>query len=80
MPREREVFNTDATMLASLTATLQALGVAIMGIGAVMAGGCNIGNSLTGMGVLSLTSLVATVFLILGTWSGTYLFFMRRTA
>lgn len=56
----------------------QALGGAVMGIGAVMAGGCNIGNSLTGMGVLSLTSLVATVFLILGTWSGTYLFFLRR--
>ncbi len=56
----------------------QALGGAIMGVGAVVAGGCNIGNSLTGLGLLSLTSLVATVFLILGTWSGTYLFFVRR--
>jgi len=57
---------------------LQAIGGAMMGIGAVIAMGCNIGNSLTGLGTMSLTSLVATVFLILGTWSGTYLFFMRN--
>ncbi|MGH7771956.1 MAG: YeeE/YedE family protein [Candidatus Binatia bacterium] len=56
----------------------QAVGGAIMGVGAVIAGGCNIGNSLTGLGILSLTSLVATIFLVLGTWSGTYLFFVRR--
>lgn len=57
----------------------QALGGATMGVGAVVAGGCNIGNSLTGIGALSLTSLVATIFLILGTWSGTYLFSLRRS-
>lgn len=57
----------------------QALGGAVMGIGAVIAGGCNIGNSLTGLGLLSLTSLAATIFLVLGTWSGTYLFFLRKT-
>ncbi len=58
----------------------QAVGGAFMGTGAVIAGGCNIGNSLTGLGMLSLTSLVATVFLVLGTWSGTYLFFIRQRA
>lgn len=57
----------------------QALGGTIMGVGAVIAGGCNIGHGLTGLGILSLTSLVATIFLILGTWSGTYVFFLRRT-
>jgi uncharacterized protein len=57
----------------------QALGGALMGAGAVVAGGCNIGNSLTGLSVFSLTSLLATIFLILGTWSGTYLFFLRRS-
>jgi uncharacterized membrane protein YedE/YeeE len=57
----------------------QALGGAIMGMGAVVAGGCNIGNSLTGIGALSLTSLLATISLVLGTWSGTYLFFLRKT-
>lgn len=56
----------------------QALGGAMMGTGAVIAGGCNIGNGLTGLGILSLTSFVATAFLILGTWSGTYLFFIRQ--
>ena len=56
----------------------QALGGAVMGVGAVIAGGCNIGNSLTGLGTLSLTSLVATISLILGSWSGTYLFFVER--
>lgn len=56
----------------------QALGGAMMGIGAVIARGCNIGNSLTGLATLSLTSLVATVFLVLGTWCGTYLFSPRE--
>ena len=55
----------------------QALGGAVMGTAAVIALGCNIGNSLTGMGILSLSSFVATLFLILGTWSGTYWFFVR---
>ena len=58
----------------------QALGGAVMGVGAVIAGGCNIGNSLTGLGTFSLTSLVATISLILGTWSGTYLFFGQRSS
>ena len=56
----------------------QAIGGAVMGVGAVIAGGCNIGNSLTGLGTLSLMSLAATIALILGTWSGTYLFFLRK--
>lgn len=50
----------------------------MMGFGAATAGGCNIGHSLTGLAALSTTSLVATVFLILGCWTGTYMFFMRR--
>ena len=57
---------------------LQFLGGAVMGMGAVIAGGCNIGNGLTGLGTLSLTSLVSTLFMILGTWTGTNLFFLRR--
>lgn len=57
----------------------QVLGGAVMGIAAVIALGCNIGNSLTGIGILSLSSFVATVFLILGTWSGTYVFFVRAS-
>jgi hypothetical protein len=56
----------------------QLIGGMMMGFGAATAGGCNIGHSLTGIGALSVTSLLATVFIILGSWLGTYLFFMRR--
>ncbi len=56
----------------------QLIGGLLMGFGAATAGGCNIGHGLTGLGALSTTSLVATSFIILGSWAGTYLFFMRR--
>lgn len=56
----------------------QLIGGFLMGFGAGTAGGCNIGHSLTGLAALSTTSLVATAFIILGCWTGTYLFFMRR--
>ncbi len=56
----------------------QLIGGVMMGFGAATAGGCNIGHSLTGLGALSTTSLLATIFIILGSWLGTYLFFMRR--
>ena len=56
----------------------QLIGGLMMGFGAATAGGCNIGHSLTGIGALSVTSLLATIFIMLGSWLGTYLFFMRR--
>lgn len=56
----------------------QLAGGVLMGFGAATAGGCNIGHSLTGLAALSSASLVATVFIILGSWTGTYFFFMRR--
>lgn len=55
----------------------QMAGGAMMGVGGSIAGGCNIGHSLSGVGMLSLTSIVATVFIVLGCWSGVYLFFYR---
>lgn len=42
------------------------LGGLFMGLGGTLAGGCNIGNALTGLSVLSLNSLLAT----LGIFSG----------
>jgi hypothetical protein len=48
-----------------------------MGGGAVLAAGCNIGNILSGWAQLSIGSLVAGVFIILGNWLMTYLLFMR---
>lgn len=42
-----------------------------MGLGASIAGGCNIGHSITGMSTLGLTAMVSTVFIILGCWVAT---------
>jgi hypothetical protein len=56
----------------------QFVGGLMMGFGAAAAGGCNIGHSLTGLAALSTTSLLATIFIIIGSWLGTYIFFMRR--
>lgn len=57
----------------------QLIGGLMMGFGAATAGGCNIGHSLTGLAALSTTSLLATIFIIVGSWLGTYLFFMRKS-
>ncbi len=42
------------------------LGGLLMGFGGTVAGGCNIGNALTGLSILSLNSLVATASILLG--------------
>jgi len=42
------------------------LGGLLMGIGGTVAGGCNIGNALTGVSVFALNSLVATVSIVFG--------------
>ena len=44
-----------------------------MGVGASLAGGCNIGHGITGLSALSLSSLAATFFTILGNWGATAL-------
>ncbi|MBZ0168152.1 permease [Candidatus Methylomirabilis lanthanidiphila] len=55
---------------------LQALGGGLlMGIGAGIAGGCNIGHGLTGVPLFGLGSLTATLSVILGVWTGVYLLF-----
>jgi len=45
-----------------------------MGIGATLARGCNIGNGLVAVSQFSLNGWTATLFTILGTWLGAYLF------
>jgi uncharacterized membrane protein YedE/YeeE len=45
-------------------------GGALMGIGAMFAGGCNIGQGLTGMSTLAPGSLMATVAIFCGMWAG----------
>jgi Sulphur transport len=42
------------------------LGGLLMGFGGTLAGGCNIGNALTGLSILSLNSFVATASIVVG--------------
>ena len=44
-------------------------GGVLMGLGAVIAGGCNIGHFLTGVPQLAISSIVASVFFVLGNWA-----------
>jgi uncharacterized membrane protein YedE/YeeE len=52
-------------------------GSILMGIGAVIAGGCNLGHGVTGMSTMSLASLVAITSIVLGNWTMVYFKFMR---
>ncbi len=47
----------------------------LMGVGAGIAGGCNIGHGLTGVPLLGLSSLTATLSIVLGVWTGAYILF-----
>ena len=53
-------------------------GSILMGIGAVIAGGCNLGHGITGMSTGSVPSLVATVSIVLGNWTMVYFKFIRE--
>lgn len=54
------------------------VGGVMMGIGASLAGGCNIGHSLTGVGLMAISSIVSTIFFILGNWTMAWLLFGRK--
>jgi uncharacterized membrane protein YedE/YeeE len=45
-----------------------ALGGFIMGMGAAIAGGCNLGHSLIGVPLLSIGSITTTIFMAIGVW------------
>ncbi len=55
------------------------LGSLLMGIGAILAGGCNIGNGLTGLSVLSVRSLIAVIAIFAGMRLGIYWLTYRET-
>lgn len=64
--------------LPSASRTLQALaGGILMGFGAQVAGGCNIGHGFTGLSVLALSSLTTTAFIVLGAWTASFFLFME---
>jgi uncharacterized membrane protein YedE/YeeE len=49
----------------------------IMGIGAELGGGCNIGHGLTGVSTLAVSSWVANAFIFLGNWTMVYFHLIR---
>jgi hypothetical protein len=53
------------------------VGSIMMGFGATVAGGCNIGQGLTGASTLSIGSLVAIISIILGNWTMVYFKFIK---
>jgi uncharacterized membrane protein YedE/YeeE len=53
------------------------LGGLLMGIGAQIGGGCNIGHGLTGVSTLAVSSWVATIFIVLGNWTMAYFVLIR---
>jgi hypothetical protein len=46
-----------------------------MGVGAGLAGGCNIGHSVTGVSTLGIGSIAATLFIMLGCWAMTWIIY-----
>ncbi|MBC7122231.1 MAG: YeeE/YedE family protein [Pseudothermotoga sp.] len=54
------------------------VGGALMGFGAVTAGGCNIGHFLTGVPTLAISSILTSIFFILGNWTMAWLLFGRE--
>lgn len=52
-----------------------AIGGTLMGFGAVTAGGCNIGHFFSGVPQLAISSIVASVFLVLGNWAMTWILY-----
>ena len=53
------------------------LGGFVMGVGAQIGGGCNIGHSLTGVSTLAVSSWVANAFIILGNWTMVYFLLIK---
>ena len=50
----------------------------LMGFGAIVASGCNVGHILSGAPQLAVSSLAAGIFIILGGWTMAYFLFMRN--
>ncbi|AMW32534.1 hypothetical protein SAMN04488510_11129 [Fervidobacterium changbaicum] len=54
------------------------IGGVLMGLGAAMADACNIGHALTGVGLMAVSSIIATVFFMLGNWTMAWFLFGRK--
>jgi len=56
----------------------QFIGGLLLGIGAVIADGCNIGHILSGVPQLAISSILSGLFIIFGCWITAYLLLMRK--
>ena len=54
-----------------------AFGGFLLGIGAMMAGGCNIGHIFGGIPELGISSFLALILMLVGNWAGSYLYYVR---
>jgi uncharacterized protein len=54
-------------------------GSVIMGIGAVVAGGCNLGHGITGVSTGAISSIMAITAIVMGNWTMTYFKYIRPT-
>ncbi|MEW6410452.1 MAG: YeeE/YedE family protein [Nitrospirota bacterium] len=52
-------------------------GSILMGIGAILGGGCNIGQGITGVSTMAISSIVTIISIILGNWTMVYFKFMK---
>ena len=68
--RQRGLLSSDP--VSSAEAAQAFGGGVLLGIGASLAGGCTVGHSLVGLPLLSLGSLVTTLFIVLGSWTVGY--------
>jgi hypothetical protein len=53
-------------------------GGALAGIGALIAGSCNIGHILSGIPQLALSSITMGIFVVLGSWVATYFLYLKE--
>jgi len=49
----------------------------LMGFGAVVSSGCNVGHILSGVPQLSLGSILGGIFIVLGGWAAAWFMFIR---
>jgi len=52
-------------------------GSILMGVGAVIAGGCNLGHGVTGFSTMAVSSMVSITAILLGNWTMVYFKFIR---
>jgi len=52
-------------------------GSVLMGVGAVIAGGCNLGHGVTGVSTGAVSSIIAITAIVMGNWTMSYIKFIR---